>query len=79
MYRIDFKQTPRQAFWHGFLKGMAAPVMLFDPEPLPKIPPARFIEPRVADVPGVWGAIGSDWRRVLGDFGRAIEQGRRLG
>jgi hypothetical protein len=69
MFLIDFQQSPRRAFLHGFLKGLAAPVMLFHAEAplaLPSITPLPVR--RVSDAE----ALAGDWRRVGADLGAVI-------
>lgn len=69
MFLIDFKRTPTQAFRHGFLKGLAAPVMLFHVEALspPRlVPPVPMPERTDAE------ALAADWRRVGSDLRAAL-------
>jgi len=71
MYLIDFTRTAKQAFAHGFLKGLAAPVMLRHIETMAPV------KARVIRVPGpatVQDALTQDWRRVGEDICAAIER-----
>lgn len=68
MFLIDFQRTPAQAFRHGFLKGLAAPVMLFHTEALSLPAVAPLVTPLRSDSE----ALAGDWRRVGGDLRRAI-------
>lgn len=69
MFLIDFKRTPPQAFRHGFLKGLAAPVMVFHAELLPDIP---AIAPVPLPARSDREALAGDWRRVGGDLRAAL-------
>lgn len=69
MLIIDFNQSAVQAFEHGFLKGMAAPVMLFHSESAPEIP--QYVTVVAPDTPlrqsllGDWYRIGDDMKKVI--------------
>lgn len=68
MYLIDFSSPPKRAFVRGFLKGLAAPVMLFDVEVAPALAPVEVIRaPDRTDAQ----ALAADWRRIGGDL-RAV-------
>lgn len=76
MILIDFNGSPAQAFRRGFLKGLAAPVMLFSagnfPAPRAAAPltvPARSDAEALA---GDWQRVGDDLRRALARHGEAV-------
>lgn len=58
-----------QSFMHGFLKGAAAPVMLYHFEVIqPTKPVAPIVPAQVSDIE----ALRSDWRKVGDDLRFAI-------
>ena len=68
---IDFNTTSRQAFKHGFIKGLAAPVMLFGNFAAPTLPiiPAiqlDFNQQNAFDKD--WQEIGKDFRKVIANY-----------
>jgi hypothetical protein len=69
MYVIDFKVTRRQAFAHGFLKGLAAPIMLYHTEYLTKAPDVVYItaptSPPERALAGDWARLGNDIQTVI--------------
>lgn len=69
MFLLDFRRAPAQAFRHGFLKGLAAPVLLFHAEPLP---PAAIVAPVAMPERSDREALAGDWRRVGGDLRAAL-------
>jgi len=68
MFLIDFKHRQSQAFLHGFVKGLAAPIMLFNVEGAPGIP---RVDPVALPQRTDREALAGDWRRV-GDDLRAV-------
>lgn len=71
MYVIDFRNSRRKAFAHGFMKGLAAPVMLFHSEQAPALPQVQYLVPPTTPIHDV---IASDWRRIGADIARVIER-----
>lgn len=70
MFVIDLGSTAKDAFVHGFVKGLAAPVCLFHSEPLPKLVDVMTVVYQ-ADSPAQrmaqsWSAVGNDMRKVTG-------------
>jgi hypothetical protein len=61
MVTLNFKHASWRAFWQGFLKGMAAPVMLFDFE---SRTPRFTFEPVQRKTLSVEEALASDWMRI---------------
>lgn len=62
MFVLDFDADSKQAFTHGFVKGLAAPVCLFHSEPAPK---PRIIPPLVrVGHASVREAMRADWQKV---------------
>lgn len=86
MELIDFTASPARAFRRGFLKGLAAPCLLFadfPPPPLPQVRPLPAPAP-LAPLPALsgadaerlgraWAAIGHDMARVLARHAPAEE------
>lgn len=70
MFVLDFKHTSRQAFFHGIMKGMAAPLMLYHVEPALHIPAPAPIRPCM---PSVKDALVRDWARVGDDMYAALD------
>jgi hypothetical protein len=71
MVIIDFNETKKQAFMHGFSKGMAAPVMLFGGFTAPTLPEVQqIIPPSVNDA----DALEGDWRNIGMDFNNVIKR-----
>lgn len=66
MLLIDFNSKPRVAFAHGFLKGLAAPVVLFGNFAAPQIPAVQQIVP-----PGQRSTIAGDWSKIGDDIRNA--------
>lgn len=64
---VDFTHLPSQAFATGFMKGMAAPVMLFANFPMPVID----VQVSVVEAPkhsgNAWEAVGDDMRKVFAE------------
>ena len=77
MVIIDFSNSSKQAFKHGFLKGLAAPVMLFgnfNAPPLLEIKQISF--PNITDDQALnndWLAIGSDFNNVITRYGKETD------
>lgn len=60
MSNIDLTTTPRKAFFHGFWKGLAAPLMLFGSHSLPaQAQPGEF-----QPLPNRMTSPAQDWIRV---------------
>lgn len=76
MILIDFNGSPAQAFRHGFLKGLAAPALLFNVDAVPApiavapltVPPRTDAEALAGD----WQRVGDDLRRALARHGEAV-------
>ncbi|TXH38826.1 MAG: hypothetical protein E6Q94_01620 [Burkholderiaceae bacterium] len=69
MYVIDLDSTAKDAFVHGFVKGLAAPVCLYHSEPLPKLANVMTVvyhphSPK-QDMARSWAAVGEDLRKVI--------------
>ncbi len=80
MELIDFSASPARAFRRGFLKGLAAPAMLyadFSPPPLPQARPLPELQPlaplpKLAGTDGerlgaAWAAVGRDMAHVFAE------------
>ncbi len=74
MFVIDFNATPAQSFAQGFIKGLAAPVMLYHVETAPEAPHISPIQapPRLScdALAGDWCKIGRDLRAVIDQHGK---------
>lgn len=69
MLLLDFEATPAESFRHGFMKGLAAPVMIF----------GGFRTPKPIDVITVQGTSQQlanpfvhDWMQVANDVNVAV-------
>ena len=69
---LDFSDTNRQAFSHGFFKGLAAPVMLFGQFDLPDTQKIEKITVSPIDAKQAlendWVAIGDDFKRIITNY-----------
>ena len=78
MYLLNFKDSPQQSFAHGFLKGLAAPVMLFHSEAAPPVPEVEYLQPPIGSVrdalAGDWKKIGGDMKVVIGRHGKVTDK-----
>lgn len=76
MFLIDFNTDAAQAFRHGFLKGLAAPTLLFNVDAVPApiavapltVPPRTDAEALAGD----WQRVGADLRTALGRYGETV-------
>lgn len=77
MFLIDFNHSRKKAFVHGFVKGLAAPVMLFHFEYAPVVPQVPYLMPTTMPIHDVlandWLRIGEDMTRVIERHGKATE------
>jgi len=65
MQLIDFNNSKGFALAHGFMKGLAAPVMLFHFESAPSVPTVNFLKPAtITD----YEAIKHDWEKIGNDI-----------
>lgn len=71
MFIIDFQSDDREALVHGFLKGLAAPVMIYHSEAAPKAVEVHYVEPEYVDTAA--DAARSDWLQVGRAITKAIE------
>ena len=71
MFTLDFRSTRRNAFAHGFLKGLGAPAMLYHSENAPVIP--QFVEIKPPSY-SIAEALAGDWVRIGADMSKVIEQ-----
>lgn len=67
MYTVSFLNSRKAAFFHGFVKGLAAPVHLFNSENAPALPPIAKVDYRGRSP---MSAMRSDWKCV----GNAVEK-----
>ena len=70
MFILDFDKDARQAFAHGFLKGLAAPASLYHSETLP-IVHVQYVQPSTAQT--ATEAIRTDWRQIGHDLRGVID------
>lgn len=71
MFTLDFRSSRRSAFAHGFMKGLAAPAMLYHREDAPKVPQFVVISPPNYSIAE---ALAGDWARIGADMSKVIEQ-----
>lgn len=69
MIILDFSNTSKQAFKHGFMKGLSAPVMLFGQF---TVPPLREIKPITPPSINDEQALANDWKAIGMDFNKVI-------
>lgn len=74
MFILDFDKNARQAFAHGFLKGLAAPGYLYHSESLP-IAHVQYVQPSTAKT--ATEAIRTDWRHIGHDIRGVIDEQTR--
>lgn len=74
---LNFSNTPRQSFIHGFLMGLASPAMLFGSFAAPVLHEVRLIplSPPSADqaLNDAWKKIAMDFNNVVINHGKPIE------
>jgi hypothetical protein len=71
MFLIDFNSTKKEAFTHGLLKGLAAPVLLFHTERVPTPPEFKELEPATYQE---GNPLEGDWKRIGADIQTAIDK-----
>ena len=71
---LNFSNTPRQSFIHGFLMGLASPAMLFGSFTAPILHEVRLIPlpPLSADQ-----ALNNDWKKIAMDFNNVVINHRK--
>lgn len=73
MFTLNFSKPPREAFRLGFLKGMAAPALLYHVEPLPVLPEVMTVSapsyPVSQAMARDWAALGRDLKAVVSRHG----------
>jgi hypothetical protein len=70
MYLLNLSALPRQAFMHGFLKGLAAPIMIFSDWRAPDLPTIPAVEaPRAVPTQQV---LAADWHRIGADLANVV-------
>lgn len=70
---IDFDLTPRTALARGFVKGLAAPALLFSTHAIGAV--AAVPQVSAPQRPhGDSGSLSGDWARIGFDLTRAIEK-----
>lgn len=70
MYFIDLDSTAKDAFAHGFVKGLAAPVCIYHSEPVPKLAEVTTVVYHSrAPMQGMaqsWESVGNGLRKASG-------------
>lgn len=69
---VKLSSTRRQAFRHGFLKGLGAPVMLFGDFPLDSAMTNYEFQPLPSRK---HGSVAGDWLRVGAAIKSAVKKG----
>jgi hypothetical protein len=72
MILIDFYASPAKSFLHGFMKGLAAPLVLFGRFQAPELPEVMTVS-ATASVNG----MSRDWISVSHDLSTAIAKNAR--
>ena len=67
----NFEQSSGEAFLHGMLQGMAAPLSLFCISPPPPLPKIDQVAVRLVDTKT---ALAQDWQRVGIDIRTVIDR-----
>lgn len=70
MFILNFDSSATKAFAHGFVKGLAAPVMLYHNEYAPPLPIVQYLP--VSNVT-TSDNVAADWQRVGNDFHCVID------
>jgi len=69
---MNFESTPMQAFTHGFVKGLTAPVMLFGQHRAAPVKIPAMIQPSQTtiedDLTGDWANISADFHLAIGAY-----------
>jgi hypothetical protein len=69
MLLIDFSETPKKAFARGFIKGLAAPMVLFGNYHAPILTDIKWVTPPKESTDQ---ALVNDWIKIGGDINRVI-------
>jgi hypothetical protein len=72
MVIMDFESTPMQAFTHGFVKGLTAPVMLLGQHKAPPVNIPAMIQSSQTTIEheliGDWANISADLHLAVGTY-----------
>ena len=75
MLLIDFKLPPKQSFKKGFLKGMAAPVVMFGNFSVQRVPSVQLVKSGAVNsnqaMSANWKAVNSDLSTAIVEYGTA--------
>lgn len=78
MLLINFSETPKKAFARGFIKGLAAPMVLFGNYPAPSLPELKWVtipkESTDQMLINDWIKIGNDINRVIVLHGQTTQE-----
>ena len=81
MFIINFRDSRRSASAYGFLKGLAAPSMLYRNRRSPEFPKFEAIKApnySIADaIAGDWVRIGEDMSKVIDRYGKTTLQSEK--
>jgi hypothetical protein len=69
MFLLDFTHSPGSALLHGFMKGLAAPVVLYHQEYAPAV---QNLTPVVVPSGHVTDRLAEDWSRIGVDMNNAV-------
>lgn len=69
MLLIDFSETPKKAFARGFLKGLAAPMVLFSNYHAPSLPDIKWV---TLPKESTDQTLINDWIKIGGDINKVI-------
>jgi len=76
---LDFSHNNSEAFVRGFIKGLAAPILLFGMFPAPPMMNAPFISLDSVTKKSInddWNAIGCDFAKVISAHAQANQTDR---
>lgn len=80
MLLLDLTSTKEQAFANGFMKGVAAPLILFSNFAAPKLQGVSYVEPQTSTVNQAissdWAMVGNDISVAAGKYGKAAARAK---
>ena len=80
MLLFDLTLSKEQAFANGFMKGVAAPLVLFSNFAAPKLQEVSYVKPQTTTVnqaiTGDWVMVGNDISVAAGKYGKAAARAK---
>ncbi len=75
MLLLDLTSTKKQAFANGFMKGLGAPIILFNKFAAPQLQVVSYVKPQTTTVNQAitsdWAMVGKDISVAAGKYGKA--------